>query len=83
MRRYRLLAVLPPLFMLGGLPYANRVQPYVLGLPFLLAWIVIWVILISLTMGLIFALDSARDANAVDAANAADAVPIIDDQSHP
>ncbi len=78
-----MLAVLPPLFMLGGLPYANRVQPYVLGLPFLLAWIVIWVILISLTMGLIFALDSARDANAIDAidaVNAADAVPIIDDQ---
>ncbi len=74
MRRYRLLAVLPPLIMLGGLPYANRVRPYVLGLPFLLAWIVMWVILISLTMGLIFALDSVRDANAVDA------VSIIDDQ---
>ena len=62
MRHYRWLAVIPALGMLGGVPFVNRVQPYIFGLPFLLAWIVIWVIATSLIMALIFALDSARDA---------------------
>lgn len=61
MRWYRWLAVIPALGMLGGVPFANRVQPYLFGLPFLLAWIVMWVIATSLVMALIFALDSARD----------------------
>lgn len=62
MRRYRWLAVIPTLGMLGGIPFANRVRPYVFGLPFLLAWIVIWVIVTSAIMALIFALDNARDS---------------------
>ena len=61
MRRYRWLAVLPALGMLGGVPFANRVTPYVLGLPFLLFWIAAWVVLTSVIMGLIYAIDEARD----------------------
>lgn len=64
MRSYRWLAVLPAVGMLGGVPFANRVRPYVFGLPFLLAWIVIWVVMTSLIMGLIFVLDRRRDADA-------------------
>jgi hypothetical protein len=62
MRRYRWLAAIPTLGMLGGVPFANRVHPYVLGLPFLLAWIVAWVVITSLVMALIYVLDSRRDA---------------------
>ncbi len=62
MRRYRWLAAIPTLGMLGGVPFANRVHPYVLGLPFLLAWIVVWVVITSLTMALIYLLDSRHDA---------------------
>ncbi|HXF24295.1 MAG TPA: DUF3311 domain-containing protein [Gemmatimonadaceae bacterium] len=62
MRRYRWLAAIPTLGMLGGVPFANRVHPYVLGLPFLLAWIVVWVVITSLVMALIYLLDSRRDA---------------------
>lgn len=62
MRRYRWLAALPALGMLVGVPFANRVHPYVLGLPFLLAWIVLWVVVTSLVMALIYVLDSRRDA---------------------
>jgi hypothetical protein len=43
--------------MLGGVPFANRVEPYVFGLPFLLFWIVAWVLITSAVMGLIYALD--------------------------
>lgn len=61
MSGYRWLAVIPTMGMLGGVPFANRVHPYVLGLPFLLAWIVAWVIVTVLTMWLIYTLDSARE----------------------
>lgn len=57
MRRYRWLAVLPAIGMLAGVPLANRVEPYVLGLPFLLFWIVAWVVATSGVMGLIYVLD--------------------------
>ncbi|MEO7040954.1 MAG: DUF3311 domain-containing protein [Gemmatimonadaceae bacterium] len=64
MTRYRWLAVVPAIGLLGGIPFANRVQPYVAGLPFLLAWIVGWVIATSIIMALIYRLDSARAAAA-------------------
>jgi len=63
-RRYRWLAVLPTLGLLGGIPFANRVQPYIAGLPFLLAWIVGWVVATSIIMGLIYRLDKRNDAAA-------------------
>jgi hypothetical protein len=61
MRSYRWLAALPTLGLLGGMPFANRVQPYVFGLPFLLAWIVMWVVVTSAIMALIYTLDRRRD----------------------
>ena len=62
-RRYRWLAAVPALAILGGVPLANRVHAYVLGLPFLLFWIVACVLLTSGVMFLVLALDgrSASD----------------------
>ena len=62
MRRHRWLAILPAVGMLGGVPFANRVQPYVIGLPFLLFWIVAWVLLTSAIMGIILTLDRRSGA---------------------
>jgi uncharacterized protein DUF3311 len=76
MKRYRWLVVLPTLGMLGGVPFANRVRPYVFGMPLLLAWIVAWVIITSAVMALIFALDSAHgtyDTGVPDPADTIDA----------
>jgi hypothetical protein len=56
-RRYHLLALLPALGMLGGLPFANRVHPLILGLPFLMAWLVGWVIATAGIMAWILRLD--------------------------
>jgi hypothetical protein len=56
-KAHRWLALLPAIGMLGGVPFANRVEPYVFGLPFLLFWIVAWVLITSGVMGLIYALD--------------------------
>ena len=61
MRWYRWLAVVPAIGMLGGVPFANRVRPYVLGLPFLLFWVTAWVVLTSVIMWIIYVLDRARE----------------------
>ncbi|CAA7602788.1 Protein of unknown function DUF3311 [Acididesulfobacillus acetoxydans] len=57
MKMFRLLALLPFLAMLVGIPFVNRVTPYVLGLPFILFWIVMCVVVTSVIMGIIYKLD--------------------------
>ncbi|WP_411284339.1 DUF3311 domain-containing protein [Lapillicoccus sp.] len=54
------LASLPFLGILGGAGFANRSEPFVLGLPFLMAWIVLWVVASSAIMAIIYALDPAN-----------------------
>ncbi len=58
LRPYHVLALLPTVGLLGGVTFANRVEPYVLGLPFLLFWVVMWVVATSGIMALITTLDS-------------------------
>ncbi|HET7479661.1 MAG TPA: DUF3311 domain-containing protein [Rubrobacteraceae bacterium] len=55
-----LLAALPFIAILGGIVFANRVEPYVLGLPFILFWIVLWVVLTSGIMATIYRIDPAN-----------------------
>jgi hypothetical protein len=43
--------------MLGGVPFANHVHTLILGLPFLLFWIVVWVVLAAACMALLYTLD--------------------------
>jgi hypothetical protein len=62
----RFLAVLPFIGILLGVPFANRVEPLVLGMPFVLAWIVLWVILIAVIMGIIYRLDPTNRQTAAD-----------------
>jgi hypothetical protein len=52
-----LLGALPFLGILGGIIFANRVEPFVLGMPFILFWIVMWVVLTSVIMAIIYNLD--------------------------
>jgi xanthosine utilization system XapX-like protein len=56
----RALALLPFLGILLGTPFLNRVTPLVLGLPFLFAWLVLWIILTSIIMGVIYVLDPSN-----------------------
>ena len=53
------LGVLPFIGMLGGIPFVNRVEPYVLGMPFVLFWIVLWVVLTSVMMAFLNKIDPA------------------------
>ena len=62
----RFLAALPFVGILLGVPFVNRVEPLVLGMPFVLGWIVLWVILISIIMAVIYRLDPTNRQTAVD-----------------
>ncbi|MED0659401.1 DUF3311 domain-containing protein [Bacillus smithii] len=57
MKGIRWLMLLPFLGILGGIPFANRVTPYILGLPFILFWIVVWVIITSIIMAIVYRFD--------------------------
>lgn len=47
------LSVVPFLGMCGAVPLANHVEPYVLGMPFLVFWIGAWTVLTSVCMALV------------------------------
>ena len=54
------LAALPLLGLLIGPFFVNEVTPYVFGMPRLLAWIVIWIVLTSVIMAVIYQFDPAN-----------------------
>ncbi|KYD10036.1 hypothetical protein B4119_4253 [Parageobacillus caldoxylosilyticus] len=37
--------------------FANKIEPYVLGMPFLLFWIVFWMVLSSVILTIVYRLD--------------------------
>ncbi|WP_255954770.1 DUF3311 domain-containing protein [Streptomyces odontomachi] len=53
------LSVVPFLGMCGAVPLVNQVEPYVLGMPFLVFWIGAWTVLTSVCMGLVHLLAPA------------------------
>jgi hypothetical protein len=53
----RLLAALPFIGILLGVPFVNRTEPLILGMPLVLAWIVLWVVLTSAIMAIVYRLD--------------------------
>ena len=57
MKLIHVLAALPFLGILVGVSFANRVEPFVLGMPFILFWIVAWVLLTSVIMAVVYRLD--------------------------
>lgn len=59
---HRWLAVIPALLILVGVPFANRVHGLLLGIPFLLVWIVGCVVLTSPILALVGALDAKHAA---------------------
>lgn len=60
MRYIGFLAIIPVLGMLLGPVLHNSATPFILGMPFILGWLVLWVILVSVVMAIIYALDPAR-----------------------
>ncbi len=60
MRPLNLLALLSFIAILGGAFFLNRIEPLILGMPLLLAWIVLWIVLTAVIMVVIYATDPAN-----------------------
>lgn len=54
------LGALPFIGILVLVPLANRDTPMILGMPFLLVWMVAWVILTSVCMTIVYLTDPAN-----------------------
>ena len=65
MKRALACGAVPFLALVGALPFVNRIRPVVLGLPFILFWILAWV---ALTPVFLFLADVflRRDRNGKD-----------------
>ena len=62
----RVLAALPFIGILLGVPFVNRVEQLLLGMPFVLGWIVAWVVLSSIIMAIVYRLDPSNRQIAAD-----------------
>ncbi|HEY8296945.1 MAG TPA: DUF3311 domain-containing protein [Candidatus Baltobacteraceae bacterium] len=54
------LAVVPAIMLTLAVPFANRVEPRIAGVPFLLAWITFWVAITPLFLFTIYRLEGRR-----------------------
>ncbi|MCC2527133.1 DUF3311 domain-containing protein [Bacillus halotolerans] len=57
MKLIHILAALPFIGLLLGIPFANKVTPYLFGMPFILAYVVMWALLTSVLMAIVYVLD--------------------------
>jgi hypothetical protein len=55
------LSALPFIGILGGIFFVNDVEPYVLGLPFALFWVTLWVLITAAIMAIVYRLDHPSD----------------------
>jgi len=46
---------------IGSLSVVNKVEPYVLGMPFVLFWLMMWVVLTSLFLYIVNILDTSNE----------------------
>jgi hypothetical protein len=60
MNAIKYLAILPFIGMFIGPILHNSTTPYIIGLPFVLGWIVIWILITSAIMALIYVTDPVR-----------------------
>jgi hypothetical protein len=51
------LALVPPTMLTLAIPLVNRVEPRIFGVPFLLAWIVLWSLLAPLFLYSIYRIE--------------------------
>jgi hypothetical protein len=61
-------AFIPAVAIVAGLPFVNRLEPVVLGLPFLLFWILGWVLVTPAFLAVAYFLDVAAIGHAADGA---------------
>ena len=60
MRPIHWLAVIPFVGLPIGPIVHNRLHPFILGMPFPLGWITVWIVLTAILMAILYALDPAN-----------------------
>jgi hypothetical protein len=55
------LALIPFLTMCFSVPLWDRIHPMLLGLPFNMLWLIVWIVLSSLCMWCAYRVETARD----------------------
>jgi hypothetical protein len=58
MKVQHVIAGLPFVGILAGMFFVNSVEPYVLGLPFAMFWVVMWVVVSAGLMAVVYRLDT-------------------------
>ncbi|WP_454688086.1 DUF3311 domain-containing protein [Achromobacter aloeverae] len=66
MRAVHTLALVPVLMVLVGPFFLNRVTPFLLGMPFLLSWLALSLVLTSIVMAIIYYSDRKVEATRQD-----------------
>ncbi|WP_042347049.1 DUF3311 domain-containing protein [Bacillus massiliigorillae] len=66
MKYINLLILIPFIGFLVFLPWANRIEPYVLGLPFFLFWLLFWMIISPLLLIVVYKFDPANKKGEVE-----------------
>jgi hypothetical protein len=56
-----LLALIPFIAMCFSVPLWDRIHPMLLGLPFNMLWLIVWIVLSSLCMWFAYRIEAARD----------------------
>ena len=56
-KRALIFGAIPFLTLVLALPFVNRVEPFVLGLPFVLFWILLWVALTPVSLFLAYKIE--------------------------
>jgi Protein of unknown function (DUF3311) len=57
MKLIYILSMVPFIGLLVFLPLVNKVEPFTLGMPFNMFWMVMWTILSSVILGIMYKLD--------------------------
>ncbi|WP_221644848.1 DUF3311 domain-containing protein [Listeria grandensis] len=53
----KLLLIVPFIFILAGMPFANRIHPMVLGMPFNLFWVAAGILLSTCILAIVYHFD--------------------------
>jgi len=77
MKAIHWLAVIPFVDMLVGPAVHNEVDPLILGMPFPLGWISVWVVLTAIIMAVVYLIDPANAKRPLTAALALIALAAI------
>ncbi|MHB1305072.1 MAG: DUF3311 domain-containing protein [Acidiphilium sp.] len=60
MKSFQWLALVPVIGLLVGPVVHNRLHPFILGMPFPLGWITVWIVLTAITMAVVYMIDPAN-----------------------